>query len=83
VRAPDREFPFNPEEWTSMDTNPQALQDRARELQERVLPQLEEARRSLSDLNGRAMSFIRANPGTCLLGAVALGFIVGRIASRR
>jgi hypothetical protein len=29
------------------------------------------------------VSFIRANPGTCLLGAVAVGFIIGRIASRR
>ena len=48
-----------------------------------MLPQLDEARRNLEDLNTRAVSFIRANPGTCLLGAVALGFLVGRIASRR
>jgi hypothetical protein len=34
-------------------------------------------------MNTRVVSFIRANPGTCLLGAVAVGFIVGRIASRR
>ncbi|MCI0574431.1 MAG: hypothetical protein L0Y66_27170 [Myxococcaceae bacterium] len=66
-----------------MDTNPQVLQDRARELQDRVLPHLDEARRNLSDFNHRALRFIRENPGTCLLGAVALGFIVGRIASRR
>lgn len=66
-----------------MDVNPQQFQDRARELQSRVVPQIEEARRNLSDLNVRAMSFIRANPGTCLVGAVALGFLIGRIASRR
>jgi hypothetical protein len=65
-----------------MEMNPQALQDRAREVQERVIPQLEEARRNLSDFNQRAVVFIRQNPGTCLLGALALGFIVGRIASR-
>ncbi|MFY0530401.1 hypothetical protein ACN28I_46930 [Archangium gephyra] len=66
-----------------MDVNPQQLQDKARQLQENLLPQLDEARRSLEDMNTRAVSFIRANPGTCLLGAVAVGFIVGRLASRR
>jgi ElaB/YqjD/DUF883 family membrane-anchored ribosome-binding protein len=66
-----------------MDVNSQQLQDKARQLQENLLPQLEDARRNLEDMNTRAMSFIRANPGTCLLGAVAVGFIIGRIASRR
>ena len=66
-----------------MDVNPQHLQDKARQLQDNMLPQLEEARRNLEDINTRVVSFIRANPGTCLLGAVAVGFIIGRIASRR
>jgi ElaB/YqjD/DUF883 family membrane-anchored ribosome-binding protein len=66
-----------------MNINPQQLQDKARQIQDNVLPQIDEARRSLEDLNARTVSFIRANPGTCLLGAVAVGFIIGRIASRR
>ena len=66
-----------------MDVNSQQLQDKARQLQENLLPQIDEARRNLEDMNTRAVSFIRANPGTCLLGAVAVGFIVGRLASRR
>ncbi|HLM46661.1 MAG TPA: hypothetical protein VK458_22515 [Myxococcaceae bacterium] len=66
-----------------MDVNAQQLQDKARQFQENMVPQLEEARRNLEDLNTRVVSFVRANPGTCLLGAVAVGFIVGRIASRR
>jgi hypothetical protein len=66
-----------------MDINPQQMQDKARQLQENVVPQIEEARRNLEEFGVRVTSFIRANPGTCLLGAVALGFIVGRIASRR
>jgi ElaB/YqjD/DUF883 family membrane-anchored ribosome-binding protein len=66
-----------------MNVNSQQLQDKARQLQDNVLPQIDEARRNLEDLNTRAVNFIRANPGTCLLGAVAVGFIVGRIASRR
>jgi ElaB/YqjD/DUF883 family membrane-anchored ribosome-binding protein len=67
----------------SMEMNPQQIQDRARELQERLVPQIEEARRNLMDVNTRMVSFIRANPGTCLLGAVAVGFLIGKIASRR
>lgn len=66
-----------------MDVNPQHLQDKARQLQENMMPQLEDARRNLEEMNNRVVGFIKANPGTCLLGAVALGFIVGRIASRR
>jgi ElaB/YqjD/DUF883 family membrane-anchored ribosome-binding protein len=67
----------------SMEMNPQQIQDRAREIQERIVPQIEEARRNLVDMNTRVVSFIRANPGTCLIGAVAVGFLIGKIASRR
>jgi hypothetical protein len=66
-----------------MDTNPQQIQDRARELAERMGPQVEQARQNLTELNNRAITFIRQNPGTCLIGALAFGFIVGKIASRR
>lgn len=66
-----------------MDVNSQQIQDKARQLQENLLPQIDEARRNLEDMNTRVVGFIRANPGTCLLGAVAVGFIVGRLASRR
>jgi ElaB/YqjD/DUF883 family membrane-anchored ribosome-binding protein len=66
-----------------MEMNPQQIQDRAREIQERIVPQIDEARRNLVDMNHRMVSFIRANPGTCLVGAVALGFLIGKMASRR
>ncbi|MFL5318592.1 MAG: hypothetical protein ACJ790_02980 [Myxococcaceae bacterium] len=66
-----------------METNPQQVQDRAREIVDRVGPQIEQARQNLSDLNTRVTTFVRQNPGTCLLGAIAFGFIVGKIASRR
>ncbi|MBX5481156.1 MAG: hypothetical protein IRZ16_04800 [Myxococcaceae bacterium] len=61
----------------------QHLQDRARELQEKLGPQLDLARQNLSELNRKVTTFIRENPGTCLLGALAVGFIIGKIASRR
>jgi ElaB/YqjD/DUF883 family membrane-anchored ribosome-binding protein len=66
-----------------MEMNPQQIQDRAREIQQRIVPQIEEARRNLVDVNNRVVSFIRANPGTCLVGAVAVGFLIGKIAARR
>jgi len=62
---------------------PQQLTDKARELQARLSPQIEEARRNLSDLNTRITTYIRQNPGTCLLAAAAAGFLIGKIASRR
>ena len=65
-----------------MDVNPQHLHDQ-QAWADGLSPQLEEARRNLVEVNRRVVDFIRANPGTCLLGAVALGFLVGRLASRR
>jgi hypothetical protein len=66
-----------------MEMTPEQLQNKAREMQARVLPQIDEARRNLVDFNSRMVAFIRENPGTCLLGAVAVGFLVGKLASRR
>ncbi|NBD10729.1 MULTISPECIES: hypothetical protein [Corallococcus] len=65
-----------------MEINPQQMADRARQLQDQVLPNVDDARQNLVDLNRQVVGFIKANPGTCLLGAIAVGFIVGRIASR-
>ena len=66
-----------------MQMNPQEFATRARELEARLPEQLEEARRNLSQLNTRAVTFIRQNPGACLVGAVAVGFLIGKLASRR
>lgn len=67
-----------------MDTQRvQDLQDRAREFQEQLGPGLVQARENLNELNKRVSTFVRQNPGTCLLGAIALGFVVGKFAARR
>lgn len=60
----------------------QQLQDKARELQERIGPGFDQAKENLTELNERVVGFIKENPGTCLLGAVAVGFLVGRLVSR-
>ena len=59
------------------------VESKARELQSRVGPETREAARGLGDLNARIVNFIRQRPGACLFGALAFGFIVGKIASRR
>jgi hypothetical protein len=60
----------------------QELEDTARQIEERVRPQIDEAKRRLSDFGQQTTSFIKANPGKCLLGALAAGYIIGKIASR-
>ena len=52
-------------------------------LQERLAPQLEQAAEQLAEVNERVKSFITKNPGTVLLGAAAVGFLIGRWAARR
>lgn len=47
------------------------------------LPQVDQARAALRDLDTRVSTFIRERPGTALLGALAIGYVVGRLASRR
>jgi ElaB/YqjD/DUF883 family membrane-anchored ribosome-binding protein len=57
--------------------------DPLEELQARLAPQLEQAQEQLTEVNEKVKTFIRANPGTTLLGAAALGFLIGKWASRR
>ena len=59
------------------------IEETAREIGERVRPQIDEAKRKIEALNTSAVSFIKENPGKCLVGAVALGYLIGKIASRR
>ena len=58
------------------------LESALREASEQVKPHLEEAKRQLSSFNERATAYVKENPGKCLLGALTLGFVVGKIARR-
>ena len=33
-------------------------------------------------MNGKVVDYIKENPGKCLLGAIAAGYVIGRIARR-
>jgi len=58
------------------------IEDAVREAGDRLKPRVEEARRQLSSWNDTAIAYVKENPGRCLLGALALGFVVGKIARR-
>jgi ElaB/YqjD/DUF883 family membrane-anchored ribosome-binding protein len=58
------------------------LSDTARDIQNRVGPQIEDARRELDSLNKKVAGFIKERPITSLAIALAAGFVIGRIASR-
>jgi len=53
-----------------------------REVGARVRPQIDEAKRRLSSLDENVTGYIKENPGKCLLGALAVGFLIGKIARR-
>ena len=53
-----------------------------REVGARVRPQIEEAKRRLSSLDENVTDYIKENPGKCLLGALAVGYLIGKIARK-
>jgi ElaB/YqjD/DUF883 family membrane-anchored ribosome-binding protein len=59
------------------------IEETARELGARVKPQIEEARRRMSSLNSSATAYIKENPGKCVIGAIAIGYLIGKLAGRR
>jgi hypothetical protein len=52
-------------------------------LGERARPTIAEAKQKLGRINGRVKSFIQDHPAACLLGALALGYLVARLARRQ
>lgn len=56
------------------------LETGAARLEERVGPELAALKERLGDVNARAVGFVKAHPLQCLLGALAVGYLAGRIA---
>ena len=61
-----------------MDTA--SLKESVDDLKDRVRPKIEEAKQQIGHINGRITSFIQDHPAACLFGALALGYLVARIA---
>lgn len=57
----------------------QGLEDRYRELEQTY----DDTRARIEDFNEQAVDFIRDNPALCVVGAVAAGYVIGRLASKR
>ncbi len=64
-------------------TNTNDIAGTAASLRERGQDKLDEARQKLTDFQDQAVRFIRERPMAVLIGAVAAGFIVGKLLSRR
>jgi ElaB/YqjD/DUF883 family membrane-anchored ribosome-binding protein len=58
------------------------IEERAHELSARVRPQVQQARQKLESLGETVTDYIKENPAKCLVGAIAVGFLVGKIARR-
>ena len=58
------------------------IEDAAHAIESRVRPQIDEARRRISDVSTQAQTFVRQHPGACLVGAVAVGYLIARLARR-
>ena len=55
------------------------LKQTGAELEQKIEQQFHEVRERLSEMSDRMASFIRQRPGTSLLIAAGLGYLVGRI----
>ena len=53
--------------------------ERARGAADDAIPEMAEVRERADELVERAADFIRANPGTSLLVAAAIGYFLGRL----
>ncbi len=51
-------------------------------VQEKFGPQIEAAQEQLGELNDQVKDFVRKNPVKVIFGAVALGYLIGKLASR-
>jgi hypothetical protein len=61
-----------------MDTT--SFKESVDDLSDRVRPKIEEAKQQIGRINGQITSFIQDHPAACLLGALALGYFVARLA---
>ena len=48
-----------------------------------VRPKIEEAKEKLGRINGQVTGFVQDHPAACLFGALALGYLVARLARRQ
>ena len=62
--------------------SPQTLAVPLAQLEAQAVQGLEDAGEALDRLNAHALAFVRERPITCVVGAAALGFLIGKLAAR-
>ncbi|MBC8133501.1 MAG: hypothetical protein H7X95_11020 [Deltaproteobacteria bacterium] len=67
---------------TFQDSIEESVREKAEEISERLEPHIRDGKRHLESLNDRARSLINDHPAACLFGALALGYLVARLARR-
>lgn len=58
------------------------IETTARDLSRRIQPQVRKTARRVEALNDDVIGYVRDNPLKCLLGALALGVVIGKLAKR-
>ena len=58
------------------------LEDMTRDVRRSLKPRVREMQRRLDALNDDVTDYIKENPVRCLLGALAVGVLIGKVASR-
>ncbi|HVY61794.1 MAG TPA: hypothetical protein VHF22_09085 [Planctomycetota bacterium] len=62
---------------------PRNIQETTHDLTNRIAPQIDAVRERLDGFTERAATYIRRNPTQSLVGAIVVGYLLGRIISRR
>ncbi len=68
-----------PKETMSAAELQQGIMEGYHELEERYVSTKEQ----VYDLNRKAVDFIQKHPGACIVGGIAVGFLIGRMAKKR
>lgn len=64
------------------DNEPGFDKQKVQQFAEHAGAQVEHMRQALDDVNERTRAFVRDRPGAALIGAFAIGWFVGKLASK-
>jgi hypothetical protein len=70
---------FPEQRMPSSDLQPQSVND---DVETQLGPQVTKMRDALARLNDQVITLAKDRPVECLVGAIALGFVFGKLASR-
>lgn len=60
----------------------ETVTEKVNDLADQIQPKIAEAKRRLGELDNGFRTLVKEHPAACLLGAVALGYFIARLARR-